>query len=80
MSIAEIKQKLHEYIDTAEDEQLLEAVYDLLENGGSPERNSLTAEQWEELDRRMEEYQNGSAKIYDWEDAAKKIESSLKKK
>jgi len=62
MSTAEIKQKLHEYIDTAEDKKI-KAIYALLENEMIDEF-TYTDEQKKELDRRYDDYMNGIGKTY----------------
>jgi len=66
MSIAEIKQQLHDYIDTAEDKKL-KAIYTLLEDDIS-EDYQFSEDQKKELDRRYNNYQNGIGKTYTWEE------------
>jgi putative addiction module component (TIGR02574 family) len=67
MRTAQIRQQLHEYIDTAEDKKL-KAIYTLLEDEIADEFE-LTAEQKKELDRRYDDYQNGIGKTYTREEA-----------
>jgi len=67
MRTAQIRQQLHEYIDTAEDKKL-KAIYTLLEDEIADEYE-LTAEQKKELDRRYDDYQNGIGKTYTRQEA-----------
>jgi hypothetical protein len=66
MSIAEIKQQLHEYIDSAEDKKL-KAIYTLLEDDITDDYQ-FSEGQKKELDRRYNNYQNGIGKTYTWEE------------
>lgn len=76
MSTAEIRQRLHEYIDIAEDKKL-KAIYTLLQNdidyGGN-----LTEEQMAELDRRSYELEHGLARTYTWEETVDAARQKLK--
>ena len=75
MCTAEIKQKLHYYIDSTEDKKL-KAIYTLLENDLADEF-SLTKEQEKELDRRYDDYQKGIGKTYTWEEAVAITDKAL---
>lgn len=77
MTTASIKQRLHEYIDSAEDKKL-KAIYTLLENDIEDEYQ-LTDEQKAELDRRLYNYQNGIGKNYTWEETIVHIDQELQK-
>jgi hypothetical protein len=66
MSIAEIKQQLHDYIDTAEDEKL-KAFYTWLEDDIS-EDYQFSEDQKKELEKRYHNYQNNIGKTYTWEE------------
>jgi len=66
MSIAEIKQQLHEYIDSAEDKKL-KAIYTLLEDDITDDYQ-FSEDQKKELDRRYNNYQNGVGKTYTWDE------------
>jgi hypothetical protein len=77
MSTAELRGKLHEYIDMA-DEKHIEAMYLLLEK----EMNTsyvLDKETIQELERREQEYLSGSGESYTAEESVEMIRKSLKK-
>ncbi|RYZ93670.1 MAG: hypothetical protein EOP47_29335 [Sphingobacteriaceae bacterium] len=66
MTTGQIKQRLHEYIDIAEDKKL-KAIYTLLQNDLSDEYE-LSDEQKTELDRRLSNHEQGIGKSYTWEE------------
>lgn len=77
MSRSDLRDKLHEYIDKADDRHL-EAIYVLLER----EINSgyvLDEETIKELDRRRAEYLSGAGESYTAEESIEMIRKSLKK-
>ncbi|MGZ3776198.1 MAG: addiction module protein [Mucilaginibacter sp.] len=78
MTTASIKQRLHEYIDSAEDKKL-KAIYTLLEDDIEDEYQ-LTDEQKAELDRRLYNYQNGVGKNYTWDETIVHIDQELQKR
>jgi putative addiction module component (TIGR02574 family) len=78
MTTASIKQRLHEYIESAEDKKL-KAIYTLLEDDIEDE-HQLTDEQKAELDRRLYNYQNGIGKNYTWEETVVHIDQELQKR
>lgn len=75
MTIAAKKEKLHEYVNTAEDNQI-DALLSFVE---SPETkyNHLTEDGfWDEMDKRVDELKSGKVKGISWEEFernAKKI-------
>jgi putative addiction module component (TIGR02574 family) len=75
MSTAQIRQQLHEYIDTAEDKKL-KAIYTLVESDIN-EEFMFSDEQKKELDRRYDDYQNGIGKTYTWEEAVAITDKAL---
>ncbi len=77
MTIITLREKLHRYIDAAEQKKL-KAIYTMVEND-MEEASMLTAEQKRELDLRMEEYLNGKGKSLDWDAAIGKIKANRKK-
>jgi hypothetical protein len=64
MSTAQIRQQLHDYIDSAEDKKL-KAIFTLVEND-LVDDYSLTPEQKKELDKRYKDHQNGVGRTYTW--------------
>ena len=75
MRTAEIKQKLHEYIESAEDKKL-KAIYTLLETDIAHEF-TFTDEQKKELDKRYDDYMNGVGEIYTWEETVAMARQAL---
>ena len=79
MKPAELREKLHNYIDTAR-EKKLQAIYTMVEEE-IDELNSL----WEndgfvaELERREKEYLNGTTKTYTTKDAMSAVTEAIEK-
>ncbi len=73
MDTTAIKNKLHNYIDNAEQKKL-KAIYTMLENE-IESTSMLSKEQKKELDFRLEEYMQGKGKSYSWDEAIKKIKT-----
>lgn len=65
MRTTQIKRQLHDYIDTAGDKKL-KAIYTLLEED-IIYSSQLSNDQKIELDKRMEDHENGITKAYTWE-------------
>jgi len=63
---AQIRQQLHDYIDTAEDKKL-KAIYTLLESEMADDY-VLSKIQKEELDKRYNDHQNGIGKSFTWKE------------
>ena len=78
MRTAQIKQQLHDYINSAENKKL-KAIYTLLE-GDISEDYQLSPEQKEELDRRYSDHQNGIGRTYTWEEAIAITDQALAKR
>jgi len=76
MSTAEIRQRLHEIIDTTENKKL-KAIYTLLESDDSDDDYKLSAAQKKELDRRLSDYENGIGKTYTWDETLAMAEQAL---
>jgi uncharacterized membrane protein YheB (UPF0754 family) len=70
MTVTAIKEKLHSYIEHADDKKL-KAIYTLLEN----EVNADIADEKliEELDRRWDNYLSGASKTYTIDESIKEI-------
>jgi putative addiction module component (TIGR02574 family) len=75
MSSAQIRQRLHDYIDIAEDKKL-KAIYTLLQDD-IDDGYQLTEEQKAELDRRLHDYKNGIGRTYSWEETTAIIDQAL---
>lgn len=75
MRTNQIRQQLHEYIESAEDKKL-KAIYTLVENDIN-EEFMFSDEQKKELDRRYDNYQNGIGKTYTWEEAVAITDKAL---
>ncbi|MCF8450042.1 MAG: hypothetical protein K9G49_09260 [Taibaiella sp.] len=71
MTLAAVKEKLHSYIDHADDKKL-KAIYTLLQN--DMETTDLIDEKMmKELDKRWENYSTGKSKTYTLEESMKEI-------
>lgn len=79
MKTIDIRQKLHRYIETAQDKKV-KAIYAMVEEE-IQETNSYwnNPEFLAELKRRDEEYLTGKSKTYTLEEALKKARSAVKK-
>lgn len=75
MRTTQIRQHLHDYIDSAEDKKL-KAIYTLLEEDIT-DGFVLSDEQKYELDRRYNNYQNGIGSSYNREEIDAIIEHAL---
>jgi putative addiction module component (TIGR02574 family) len=75
MRTTQIRQQLHDYIDSAE-EKKLKAIYTLLENDITDEF-TLTAAQKKELDRRYNDYMNGVGETDTWEETVAMARQAL---
>jgi Putative addiction module component len=70
MSTLELKEKIHDYIELADD-KVLEAIYTLLE--ANVNQYTLTDKQISIVEERLEQYHAGTSKTYDWEEVKKMI-------
>jgi putative addiction module component (TIGR02574 family) len=79
MSIATIRQKLHNYLEVADDKKV-KAIYTMME--AEIEENELvyTTELKDELDRRNNDYKSGNAKMLTAEESKKRIQKILNAK
>jgi hypothetical protein len=75
MTTTQIKQKLHSYIENAEDKKL-KAIYTLLQDD-IDEDYKFTKEQEAELDKRFNDYQNGIGKTYTWDETVAITDKAL---
>jgi len=75
MNSLTLRKKLHNYIDSVEQDKL-EAIYTILKND-MVEDSFLTLDQKKELDLRLEEYMLGKGKNYSWNEAFAVIKTNL---
>jgi len=75
MRTNQIRQQLHEYIDSAEDKKL-KAIYTLVENDINDEF-TFSDEQKRELDKRYNEYINGIGENDTWEETVAMARQAL---
>ncbi len=75
MRTTQIRQQLHEYIDSAEDKKLKE-IYTLLQDDIAGDYQ-LSEEQKIELDKRSHDYQNGIGRTYTWDETVAMAKQKL---
>ena len=75
MRTAQIRQQLHDYIDTAGDKKL-KAIFTLVEDDLSDDYQ-LSGAQKIELDKRYSDHQNGIGRTYTWEETVAIAEKAL---
>jgi hypothetical protein len=73
MGANQLREELHEFIDQA-DERVLTLIYGMMK---ADHESLLTAEQQDELDRRIERHKNTESKSYSWFEARKMIEKRV---
>jgi hypothetical protein len=76
MTATQIRQRLREYIDTAE-EKKLKAIYTLLQDD-MPGNINLTNDQQKILDKRMADHEAGIGRTYSWEETVAIAQQALK--
>lgn len=70
MGAAQIREELHQFINHA-DERVLTLIYGMMK---ADNEGLLTAEQQEDLDKRIVRHKNGESKSYSWSEARTQIE------
>ncbi len=70
MGAAQIREELHQFINHA-DERVLTLIYGMMK---ADNEGLLTAEQQQDLDKRIVRHKNGESKSYNWSEARTKIE------
>ena len=73
MDIPTTKIKLIHWLTELEDQSVLEKIIDVQEA-----TVTLTNEQKEELDRRLDSYEAGNMKFFSWDDVKSRIKNSIK--
>jgi hypothetical protein len=77
MSTIILRQKLHSYLEIADDKKV-KAIYAIMENDIEQSALEYTTELKSELDNRYTNFKNGKAKIITAEESRKKIQRILK--
>ena len=78
MTLAAVKEKLHSYIDHADDKKV-KAMYTLVESDIEPDYEFTDADM-EELDRRRDDYLSGKSKSIPLEEHKKKLDRYIANK
>lgn len=78
MSTADIREKLHQYIERADDKKI-KAIYTIVGGEESTPLAKYDEAFIAELERRTDEIKNGTAKTYTWEEVQQRAKRSLKK-
>lgn len=76
MDVAALKLDLLKWLTQLQDEVVLEKINALKE--ANEEETGLSAEQIEELDRRLEKYQRGEMEFSSWESVKERVKSTVK--
>jgi hypothetical protein len=71
MGAAEIREELHEFINRADD-RILSLIYGMMK--ADLKQDILTAQQQEDLEKRVARHKKGESKSYSWPEARNKIE------
>lgn len=77
MNTAAIRQKLHNYLEVAEDKKI-KAIYTMMEEEIKESAVEYTDEFKAELDKRYADYKSGKAKMVTAEESHKRIQKILK--
>ncbi|WP_276501515.1 hypothetical protein [Terrimonas pollutisoli] len=77
MSTSTIRQKLHSYLEVADDKKV-KAIYAIMENDIEELAMEYTGETKKELDRRYTEYKSGKAKMITAAESRKRVQKILK--
>ena len=77
MGTSQIRQRLHNYLEVANDRKL-KALYAIMEDNINEASVEYTAEFTKELDKRYADYQAGKQKLVDANESKKRINSVLK--
>jgi putative addiction module component (TIGR02574 family) len=76
MDVAALKLDLLKWLTQLQDEVVLKKINALKE--ANEEETGLSAEQIEELDRRLEKYQRGEMEFSSWESVKERVKSTVK--
>ena len=78
MTSSQLRKKLHQFIDVAE-EKKLNAIYVMVEEEMEA-HSMLNNKQKAELDQRLDEYMQGKGEEYTWKDASARIRKRKERK
>jgi tetrahydromethanopterin S-methyltransferase subunit G len=79
MSTSEIREQLHRYIDQANDKKI-KAIYTMVEEEIQPDTVWADDAFVSELEKRVNEIENGSVKAYTWQEVQTRAAKALKAK
>lgn len=74
MGAVQIREELHQFINRA-DERILNLIYGMMK-ADDGEKNILTPDQQEDLDKRISLHKKGESKSFSWSEARAQIEKS----
>ena len=77
MGTLQIRQRLHNYLEVADDKKI-KALYAIMENNINEASVEYTAEFTKELDKRYADYQAGKQQLVNADESKKRINSLLK--
>jgi len=77
MGTPQIRELLHEYINQA-DERFIKLVFGMMQADIKEYDDQLSVRQQEELDRRLEKYENGEMKFSSWDTVKDRIRNRVK--
>ena len=69
MSVAELKEKIHNAVDDIEDAHLLQALFDMTRLPFRVDNEPLTEAELEVLNERSEKYHRGEAELIPWRES-----------
>ena len=78
MVLASVKERLHEYIDHA-DEKKIQAIYTLLENEIDAKANIYDEATLDSFRKTSKDYHSGKIKAYPLEESMKRVRKQIKK-
>ena len=77
MGTSQIRQRLHNYLEVADDKKI-KALYAIMEDNINEASVEYTAEFTKELDKRYADYKAGKQQLVDADESKKRINSILK--
>lgn len=72
MDTTKIKEELHQYINQADD-RFIQLVYAMVQADKQEEKELLSQEEKEELEKRVERHRNGQSKSYTWDEVKSRL-------